>query len=357
MHRELPEMNEGARASRARLGPAGAATILCVGLFVLGGCATTRLDNAEKLAEAGLKTSWKLSQDVKGMSRQLAEGDAAMAFSATWNACRDIAGKCSIATSETSVQEQRAELARVVLLRSQAISALHRAYASFQKDVKNGAEDDVDNSIKTAAFEAGSYASSLVGVGMAGSGARIVSKSINGSIRYLASLGTRSSRERRIRRSSQELALTLQELGDALDLETRMFDALAEVLVREKIEAHRALLQAGLVSGSDTLRPVADSLKLSLSRDAEATLAKSPAAQAATQAVVEASERAETRRVQARYRAALSALRELQALHIRLDEGAAIDLALLEEHLSTIDALVGTPDPPVASQRAEARKP
>lgn len=105
-----------------------------------------------------------------------------------------------------------------------------------------------------------------------------------------------------------------------------MFDALAEVLVREKIEAHRALLQAGVVSGSEALRPVADSLRLSLSRDADATVAKSPQARMAVQAALEASERAQIRSLQLRYRAALGAVRELQGLHGRLDRNEPLEL-------------------------------
>jgi len=62
---------------------------------------------------------------------------------------------------------------------------------------------------------------------------------------------------------------------------------------------------------------VAESLRLTLSRDADATVAKSPEARMATQAALQASERAQIQSVQLRYRAALGAIRELQNLHGR----------------------------------------
>lgn len=320
----------------AAIGGVGATLALTV-----AGCAATGRDNAQHLAAAGLRTSWILSQDVGGMSRQLAEGDAAMAFAATWSACKDKPTACAVTAPDPAVQAQRAELARAVLQRSQALAALHRAYAAFRKEVEPGAAPDAGASIQAAATEAGAYASAVTVQELGMGGARLLSKSLMGGMRLLASAGSRGAQQRRIDRSSTGLAATLGTLGGALERETRMFDALAEVLVREKIEAHRALLQAGVVSGSEALRPVADSLRLSLSRDADATVAKSPGVRMATQAALEASERAQIRSLQLRYRAALAAVRELQALHGRLNLDEPLQLERLEEELSTIEALLG----------------
>lgn len=329
------------RYGHAARRPMPMAAAICVIVIALVGCASDGRDNAQRLATAGMRTSWILTQDVGGMSRQLTEGDAAMAFAATWSACKDQPAKCSVTAPNASEQAQRAELARAVMQRSQALAALHRAYAAFRKEVEPGAAPDAGASIQAAAAEAGAYASAVTVAELGMGGARLLSKSIMGSMRLLASAGSRNSQQRRIGRSSEELAATLDALGDALERETRMFDALAEVLVREKIEAHRALLQAGVVSGSEALRPVADSLRLTLSRDADATVAKSPEARMAVQAALEASERAQIRSLQLRYRAALGAVRELQGLHGRLDRNERLGLERLEHQLSTIEALLG----------------
>ena len=314
----------------------------------VSGCASGARDNAQQLAAAGLRASWTLSQDVGGMSRQLTEGDAATAFAATWAACKDKPAGCSVAPPDPAVQAQRAELARAVEARAQALAALHRAYAAFRKEVEPDRAEAAEPSIRAAAAEAGAYASAVTMPELGLGGARLLSKTITGGVRAIASAGSRGAHQRRIRRSSQDLAATLGALGDALERERRMFDALAEVLVREKIEVHRALLQSGVVSGSEALRPVADSLRLTLSRDVDSTLSRSPQARLAVQAALEASERAQIRSAQLRYRAALSAVRELQALHGRLDVDAELDLERLETQLSTLEALVG-------SQRAAAQ--
>ena len=309
------------------------------------GCASARQSEAELLADAGARTTRLLAQDVAGMSRQLADGDAATAFNATWQACKTAGPGCAVVAPDPAVQAQRAELARAVRLRSQALAALHRAYASLRSDLGRAPPVELDRSVAAAASEAGAYASSL-SASMGMGGARLLSKSLTGSIRYLADLKMRASKERRSREAAAKLGETVSELGAALRFETRMYDALAEVLVREKIDAHRALLQAGLVSGSETLRPVTDSMNLRLSRDADLVLAKSVPAQAAVQAVVEASERAEVERVQSRYRAALGALAELESLHARLEQGAPVDLRALEAQLSVLEMLVRDRAPP-----------
>lgn len=313
--------------------------VLLVGAGLLAGCASGRRDDAQQLAAAGLRTSWLLSQEVSGMSRQLVEGDAATAFAATWAACKDAPEACKIAGPDPAVQAQRAELARAVIQRSQALAALHRAYAAFRKEIEPGAAK-AEALVQAAAVEAGTYAS-VVGAAQLGmGGARLLSKSITGGVRLLASASSRGAQERRIARSSAELASTLESLADTLERETRLFDALAEVLVSEKIEAHRALLQAGVVSGSEALRPVADSLRLSLSRDADATVARSPGARLAVQAALEASERAQVRSLQLRYRSALGALQELEALHRQLDSGDRLELRRLEQQLAAVEALL-----------------
>lgn len=338
----------------ARSARKGAAVVLAGS--VLGGCASAGLSGAELLAEAGVKTTGLLAQDVAGMSRQLADGDAATAFNATWQACKVPGGSCAVTVPDGAVQAQRAELARAVRLRSQAIAALQRAYAAYRSDLGRVDAAEMDRSVRAAATEAGAYASSFSGsVGV--NGARLLSRSLSGSIRYLADLGARASKARSSRDSAAELGRTLGGLGAALRLETRLYDALAEVLTREKIDAHRALLQAGLVSGSETLRPVVDGLNLKLSRDADLVLAKSAPAQTAVQAVVEASERAEVARVQFRYRATVAALEELERLHARLATGEAIDLRALDTHLDAVQSLLRVNRPVAEPAAVPVKRP
>jgi hypothetical protein len=309
---------------------------------LLSACASTAPSGRddERLAEAGLTASNLFAQDVTGVSRQLAEGDAITAFAATWKGC-SVEGACKVVVPPREVQQQRAELDSVVALRLQAIAGLKRTYEAFKTDAGRDPGENVEATVRTAIAGTWSYATALAGLRLGSASG--VSRPVEKSLGYLASLGASRHGRNELARSSEELAQSIRTLRDTLSLETQLYDALAESLVKEKIEVQKALFQAGLVSGADTLRPLAQGLRLNLVRDADYVLSRSPAARTAVEATIEASERAEVRRTQLRYRALISALGELEILHKHLAKGEPLDLRALDVALSRLQSLTPAP--------------
>ena len=315
-------------------------------LLLLAACATTGgapLTDDQRLAQAGLQATTVFAEDVTGVSRQLAEGDALTAFSATWKTCAS-AAPCTIALPSDEAQQQRAELERIVALRLGAVAGLQRAYEAFGADATRDPGAAVESTVRSAVAGSWSYATALVGLNL-GSGAAL-SAPIEHSLGYLASLGAARRERGRMASASGDLALAIKTVRESLALETHLYDALAEGLVREKIEVQRALLQAGLVSGAETLRPIVQGLRLNLNRDADYVLSRSPQARTAVEAALEASERAEVRRTQRRYRALIDALGELETLHEQMAKGEAMDMRRLDAAMARVQSLAAPPPTP-----------
>jgi len=310
-------------------------------VLALAGCATGGETVEQTLADAGVRTTDSLARDVNGFARRLEEGDAAAAFVATWKECSRSAATCSVTVPPQNVQAQRVELATAVALRAQAIGSLNRAYASFRLNVSQRTNESAERDVRSAVTGTFSYASSLTQLPL--SVVSEAAKPLERAVGYVSAAAVAQRRRKEMLSTSEQLRNAIVQLREALLLETRKYDALTEALVRERIEAQRALLQAGLVSGSDALRPVAEGLKVPLARDADVTMARSAPARMAVEAVIEASERAEVRRTQARYRAAIDALAELEHLHDLLNTNTKIDLTRLDEILWNLDRLADLP--------------
>ncbi len=328
-----------------RQGPrrAPSAAVLLTTLL-LGACATSGGSVERTLAQAGVRTTQALAADVESFGRRLDDGDTTAAFVATWQACAATGASCAITEPSGAVQAQRAELAASVALRAQAIAALGRAYAAFHEDVTRQPGDQMERAVQDAVTGTVAYAGSVTRLPLGGGAG--IAQPLRRAAGAMASAATAHQRRARALEASADLALALANLREALLLETRKYDALAEALVRERIDAHRALLQAGLVSGADTLRPVADRLRIPLARDADAVIARSAPTRRAVEAMIEASERSEVRRTQQRYRAAVAALGELEQVHGQLNAGRAEDLTTLDQALWNLDRLSERTVPP-----------
>ena len=315
----------------------GARACLVGALFLLGACATSGEPVERLVADAGVRTTRVLAYDADGFTRRLEEGDATAAFVATWRACNG-STQCAIAAPSSIEQAQRRELADAVVLRAEAIAGLNRAYAAFRAEVTGQSEAPADRAIREAITGTVSYGNSLAGLQF-GSGTAGLARPLERAAGAMASVAVAGQRRSRMLIASAALAEATTNLREAMMLETRKYDALTEVLVRERIDAHRSLLQAGLVSGAGALRPVADRLGVPLARDADLIVARSASARIAVEAMIEASERAEIRRTQLRYRAAVNALIELEQVHAQMNAGATPDLSELDQALWNLERL------------------
>lgn len=330
----------------------GARACLFGALLLLGACATSGEPVERLVADAGVRATRVLAYDADGFARRLEEGDATAAFVATWRACGG-STQCAIAESSTTEQAQRRELADAVVLRAEAIAGLNRAYAAFRAEVTGQSEAQADRAIREAITGTVSYGNSLASLQF-GSGTAVFARPLERAAGAVAAVTVAGQRRSRMLNASAALAEATTTLREAMMLETRKYDALTEVLVRERIDAHRSLLQAGLVSGAGALRPVADRLGVPLARDADLIVARSASARIAVEAMIEASERAEIRRTQLRYRAAVTALMELEQVHTQMNAGAIPDLGRLDQALWNLERLADPLSGPAARTVATA---
>jgi hypothetical protein len=323
------------------------ASLFCAGLVGAGGCAT-RVPVEQLVADAGVRSTRALAIDVDSFAGRLEEGDGIAAFVATWRAC-DGGGAAGCVITEPNPLEraQRQELAEAVALRAEAVVALNRAYSVFRAELAQQSGADAERAIRDALLGTATYATSLTGVPIVRTA--VVGRPLEHVAGTVASAVSVHQRRSATRDSSEALGRAIAELREAMALETRKYDALAEVLVAQRIEAHRVLLQAGLVSGSGTLKPIADLLNVPLTRDADAVVVRSVPARTAVEAMIEASERREVRRTQMRYRAAIETLVELERAHAALNRGRRPDLDRLEQALWDLERLA---DPLPAPSRA-----
>ena len=331
----LTARNEAAMSSALSC-PQLITAILC-GSLILGGCVTNE-PVEQDLAEAGVRSTRALAADVDGFARRLEDGDGMAAFVATWRVCSGGGARCVITEPPEVEQAQRLELASAVALRAEAIVSLNRAYAAFRRDIAQQSGADVERAIHDALLGTANYATSVSGLPLARTAA--FGRPLENAVGGMASALARSQRRNHTRGASAALGQAIAELHQAMVLETRKYDALAEVLVRERIDAHRALLQAGLVSGSGTLRPASEWLNVPLSREADTVVSRSVPVRTAVEAMIEASARRDIRRTQQRYRAAISTLTELEQVHAALDRGTRPDLSSLDQSLLELERLV-----------------
>ena len=325
----------------------GSVTLLCAVLFGAGGCAT-RVPVGRLVADAGVRSTRVLAIDVDSFAGRLEEGDGVAAFVATWRACEGGgAAQCVVTEPDPLKRAQRQELAEAVALRAHAVVALNRAYSAFRAELAQQSGADAERAIRDALLGTATYATSLTGVPLVRTA--VLGRPLEHVAGTLASAISVRQRRSDTRDSSRALGIAIGELREAMVLETRKYDALAEVLVAQRIEAHRALLQAGLVSGAGALRPIADRLNVPLTRDADTVVVRSIPARTAVEAIIEASERREVRRTQMRYRAAIATLAELERAHATLDTGRRPDLDSLERAVWDLERLA---DPLAAPSRA-----
>lgn len=321
----------------------GALTLL---LLAAGGCAT-RVPIERVVADAGFRSTRALAVDVDNLAGRLEEGDAVAAFVATWRACERGAAQCHITAPSPLERAQREELAQAVALRAEAVVALNRAYSAFRAELAQQTGAEAERAISAALLGTATYATSLTGAPLVRSA--VVGRPLEHVVGSVASVVSGQQRRLQTRIASRNLGAAIAELREAMSLETRKYDALAEALVRQRTEAHRAMMQAGLISGAGTLRPFADRLNVPLTRDAEAVVARSAPARTAIEAMIEANERRDVRRTQMRYRAAIATLAELERVHATLDAGNRPDLSELERAIWELERLS---DPQIGSSRA-----
>lgn len=311
-------------------------TILILVLATLSGCASAPRGPAASLADAGIKTTTVFGTDVRSLGGQLEAGSANKAFATTWDLCGNVNPKlCSVQIEGGAVNEDRMLLAKAIHLRGKALEGLRGAYEALKAESKYDAGADLSGAVGEAVDSVDAYAALLK--------SPTVDASL-GPIKQIAILGSRAWADReqtkRLQSANAQIAEIARTLRQALAKEAFVFDSVAGAIAEERFTAQSAMLQAGLVSGGDMLRPTSDELGLVLAKDADATVAKSLRARTAVIAAYRARQLAQVRANAARYQASLDALDALLRMHADFADGHPTDLSDIKRFLEELDTAI-----------------
>lgn len=297
------------------------------------GCASSSRGTAATVAQSGLSATSQFSTDVRELGIRLVRGDAQNAFSRTWEFCQIRPTDCRVQIPSETLRAARQDLAKAIASRAQAIEALAAAYGAMKTEADYDARADLSGAVDEALKSAVAYAS------LAGA-PPLVSRAASNGASFGLGLLADQQQSKRLRAANLALAGVVEQLHAGLAKETAVFDSLAGDIVNQEAQAQQALLQAGLISGGDTLRPLTDSVGATPIKDIDAVLAKSPAAKVAVEAVVQVAALEKVAAIRARYAASLAALDELKRLHLSAAEDKPLNTASLNRLLSEIDVLI-----------------
>ena len=308
-------------------------------LLLVPACATAPTEPAAKLAESGMETTSKFGGDVRSLSTRLRRGDVSDAFVRTWELCSVNPPLCRIRQPAGTVREKRNALADTMVKRAAALDALHAAYKAMKVEADYDARTDMEDAIGKAIDTVNSYSASLLAVGAGAPGAALISQPLTKGATFAAGRWADFRQRQRLLAASRAIGPITLRLRDAMTVESWVFDSIVTAVTDEEGKARAALLQAGLVSASESIKPMAKALNVEIAGDAETTIAKSPAAKTAAAAAIEASAHADALALHAAYRASIGALDGLVDAHADLESGRDIDLESIDRFLAELDAL------------------
>ena len=307
--------------------------ILCpIVIAGLVGCASAPRGPASTVADAGRKTTGALGKDIRDIAGRLEYADVSESFAITWDRCSNPRLTCSIQEESASLSEDRRLLARAVAHRAKAVDALHDAYAALQTEAEYDGKADLASATSSAVSNVVNFAG-VVGVSIPGNIGQLAA----GGAEFIAGIVGEQRQRKRLLRANALIADTTILFRQALARESAIFDLNADYLEGKRFAAITALLEAGLISHADLMTPMVQRLNVKLVPNADAVIAKSPAAQKAVQATVKATSRAEIRELQARYQASLAALDTLIAGHADLAAERPISIEDVERMLTELD--------------------
>ena len=325
--------------------------VLVLPILANAGCATAPRAAAGKIADAGVAVTTTFQSDIGALADQLATGSVTEAFVLRWQLCQNPSPAiCGMPLpADPALDKKRRDLADAVRLRARALAALGAGYAALKNEAKYDARAD----ISAATNDAVKSVNNFVGVIYPQAGAAIPA-AVAPLVGEVAGIIADRKQRNRILRANAKLREIALRLRDALQKEQEVFGTIAAVTAQRRQEAMIALFQSGLLPGDQLIKPMIDSLGLTLGSDAAATIRSSPKLQAA---VIEAA-RAQTElaiaRIDERYDASIAALTSLANEQGKLAaQRDTISLAEVDRLLAVIVASLGDKKPAPAPTASE----
>lgn len=319
-------------------------SLALLGLFgsIVSGCATAPRGPAGKLADAGISATSIFGSDVRDTAYRLETIDITDSFSATWERCNAQPAICAEVVKSDENYAARQQLIKVIKLRAVALDALSEAYTALKQEADYDAKADLEGATNEAIKGVNNFASAVAAIAGAAPGASILTETLGPVVSLGAGLLADSKQKKRLIAGSIAIKEATLRLKQALEVEKFIFDSLGAYAVLNRTNARLALLDAGLVSNTDILVPLAADLNMKLLPNTEATVTKSKAAQTAVRAMVQAISRTEVTQVQNKYGASIDALDALIKAHGDFEKERNMSLADVQRLLAELDAALET---------------
>ena len=310
---------------------------VCAGL---AGCASVPRDQAADLAKSGAEASDLAAKEVRDLSGRLDRQEELMAFTNTWETCIELAdpNQCEPADQSDANAQEVGKLIRAINLRADALTALADAYRALGQEAQYDAAGAMEAVVGRLTTSVNAYADIL----QPGSGA-LISAPLGSAVSQGAGLLAGDRQRTRLRNGSARIRDAVVLLRRSLGAEVRLFNALSGSFADQEGAAVEALYNAGLISRSPLLQPMAADLGVTLVPDAEQILASNPSARGATLAFLRGQANDRVRLQAARYDAILNTLAKLETAHTDFETVGAADIADLNRAIAEITALIPAP--------------
>jgi hypothetical protein len=313
--------------------------ISLTGAAALSACTAGLREPAATLAGAGVTATTALSTDHHRKADQLRSLDAFEAFSRTYEFCASAHVTCSPQLSSRGVSEERAGLARAIMLRAQAVEALGDAYQALQAEAAYDARGDIEDAANKAISAVNSYAAAVAAI-PASQAAPLVSEPVQRLIGFGAGLLGARAQDRRIVNDSRKIRVATSRMRNALDREAYVFDSLTDYMGQLQTAAVLDMLDSGLTPADAGLKPLLEELGLPQSKNSESLVSNSPRLKMSLAASLTARSKANVFKTQQAYRAAIGALNELIKAHDDLEAKRPLSLAVLNARVAELNQLL-----------------
>jgi len=274
---------------------------------------------------------------VRVTAAQIQNIDVTEAFTATYNLCQANPKLCTVQISSGAIVKQRQDLSNSILLRAKAIETLGEAYKALKVEAEYDERADLVSATNTAIDGVNSFSASLLAIASGAPAAALIQTPLSKVSEFGTGLIADNRQRRRIISANKEISAVAVRLKSALEVEAYIFDSLSQFIEKNRTSAKQALLDAKVVSHSEILSPLIDSLELKPVKNIDATVAKSNATQTAVKAMLKAQSQNEVRAAQNRYRTSIAALNALVAGHNKIESKQGVELADLDRFLAELN--------------------
>ncbi len=284
-----------------------------------------------------MKATASFSSDTSELGTRVATGGVTEAFVERWQLCKAQPTLCDTPLARDPNFQLRQDLATAIQLRAKALTALNQAYAALKQEADYDARADMNGAVNEAVSGVNSFSSAVF---------RLAGAPVPADIGALVGaagglLGAQKQRQR-ILNANAKLREITQRLHDGLAAEAKVFDKTADPVEMRRAAALAALFEEGLLGGTEMMKPMTESLGVTLASGSDVKIASNAALKAAASEMIRAQAQVETARIQGRYRASLSALQALVIEHDNLAAKRSVSLAEVVRLLDEVNAALDT---------------